>query len=142
MGGSAGAAKRRRTAAASSGAAPEPAADAVVLTQRIAVLEATVASQGRRIAELEAENATLRKRPRPAAGAGTLQRLVGALGRHESDLYDLVFDLVSMPRYLAKCAADLPADPASALGTFAVTIPTGSALSPWTPFGTVRALRG
>ena len=31
-----------------------------------------------------------------------------------------------MPRYLARCAADLPANPAGVLGTFAVTIPTGT----------------
>ena len=88
-----------RRKVASSGAAPEPAAGAAALTQRIAVLEATVASQGRRIAELEAENATLRK------------QLVGVLGGHEPDLRDVLFDLVCVPRYLAKCAADLPANP-------------------------------
>ena len=126
MGGSAGAAKRRRTAAASSGAAPEPAADAAVLTQRIAVLEATVASQGRRIAELEAENATLRKRPRLPTPPAALQQLVCVLGRHEPDLRDVLFDLVCMPRHLARCAAELPANPAGVLGTFAVTVPTGT----------------
>jgi hypothetical protein len=118
-----GVAKRRRTAAA------EPA----VLTQRIAVLEATVASHGRRIAELEAENATLeaenatlRKRPRLVPGPATLQRLVNTLGRHEPDLRDLLFELVCMPRHLARCAAELPANPAGVLGTFAVMVPTGT----------------
>ena len=118
-----GVAKRRRTAAA----------DPAVLTQRIAVLEATVASHGRRIAELEAENATLeaenatlRKRPRLVPGPATLQRLVNTLGRHEPDLRDLLFELVCMPRHLARCAAELPANPAGVLGTFAVMVPTGT----------------
>ena len=31
-----------------------------------------------------------------------------------------------MPRYLARCAADLPANPAGVLGVFAVTVPTGT----------------
>ena len=120
-----GGGKRRRTAA-SSGAAAGPADDAAVLTQRIAELEATVANQGRRIAELEAENATLRKRPRLPTPPAALKQLVGVLGRHEPDLRDMLFDLVCMPRYLARCAAELPADPAGVLGTFAVTVPTGT----------------
>ena len=97
-----------------------------MLTQRVAALEATVASQGRRIAELEAENATLRKRPRLPTPPAALKQLVGVLGRHEPDLRDMLFDLVCMPRYLARCAAELPADPAGVLGTFAVTVPTGT----------------
>ena len=44
----------------------------------------------------------------------------------EPDLRDSVCALVYMPRHLAKCAADLPADPHGPLGTFAVTIPTGT----------------
>ena len=64
--------------------------------------------------------------PSVPPSAPALQQLVRALGMREPDLRDLVFELVSMPRHLAKCAADLPADPASALGTFAVTIPTGT----------------
>ena len=31
-----------------------------------------------------------------------------------------------MPRYLARCADDLPSSPAGVLGTFAVTVPTGT----------------
>ena len=102
-----GGGKRRRTAASLGGAA-EPADDATVLTQRIAAPEATVASQGRRIAELEAENATLRKRPRLPTPPAALKQLVGVLGRHEPDLRDMLFGLVCMPRYLARCAAELP----------------------------------
>ena len=55
--------------------------------------------------------------------APTLRQLVRALGMHEPDLRDRVSLLVCMHRYLATCAADLPEDPASAVGTFAV--PTG-----------------
>ena len=104
-----------------------------MLTQRIAELEATVASQGRRIAELEAENATLRKRPRLPTPSAALKQLVGVLGRHEPDLRDMVFELVCMPRHLARCTGDLPANPAGVLGTFAVTVPTGTPRSPGTP---------
>ena len=58
--------------------------------------------------------------------AAALQQLVRALDRRESDLRDDVHALVCMRRHLAKCAADLPADPAGVLGTFAVTVPTGT----------------
>ena len=58
--------------------------------------------------------------------AAALQQLVRALDRRESDLRDNVHALVCMRRHLAKCAADLPANPAGVLGTFAVTIPTGT----------------
>ena len=58
--------------------------------------------------------------------AAALQQLVRALDRRESDLRDDVHALVCMRRHLAKCAADLPADPAGVLGTFAVTVPMGT----------------
>ena len=81
-GGEAAAAKRRRTVV--------PAA---ALTAKIAALEAAVdsgktreAALGRRIAELEAENATLRKRPRLPERPAALQQLVQALGGRERDL--------------------------------------------------------
>ena len=104
-------------------------------TQTIAELEATVASQGRQIAELgaanaalEAENATLRKRPRLPTTSAALKQLVGVLGVHEPDLRDVLFDLVCeiLPRYLARCASELPANPRGVLGTFAVTVPAGT----------------
>ena len=132
-GGGASAAKRRRTAAGSN-PAPGPAADAAVLTQRIAQLEATVVSQGRRIAKLEAENATLRKPPRLPEPAAALKQLVSVLGAHEPNLRDMLFGLVCMPHYLAKSAGELPANPAGVLGTFAVTVPTGTTAIAWDAF--------
>ena len=99
-----------------------PALDAAALSQKIVDLEAAVATgkareaaQCRRIAALEAENATLRtrlrKRPRLPEPPAALQQLVRALGARERDLRDLVFELACMPRYLAKSARDLPPDP-------------------------------
>ena len=60
--------------------------------------------------------------------APALQQLVRALGMREPDLRDSVRAraLVCMPRHLARCAAELPADPAGVMGTFAVTVPTGT----------------
>ena len=92
------------------------------------------AAQGRWITELEADNAALsvevtalRKRlPDPPAVLQQLVALVTAPGAHEPDLLDQVCQLVCMPRHIAKCAADLPADPEGVLGTFAVTVPTGT----------------
>ena len=85
------------------------------------------------MAELEADNArlmievaTLRLRPRLPEPPAALQQLVRALGAHERDLADRVLELTCMPRFLAKCAADLPPDPAGVLGTFAVTVPLGT----------------
>ena len=128
----ASAAKRPRTTADSAGTAM-PAVDAAALSQKIVDLEAAVATgkareavQGRRIAALEAENATLRLRPRLPEPPAALQQLVRALGARERDLRDLVFELACMPRYLAKSARDLPPDPAGVLGTFAVTVPSGT----------------
>ena len=116
--------KRRRTA--------DPAA-ALTANQEFAALEATVGSQGRRIAGLEADNARLsievawlRKRPRLPEPAAALQQLVTALGARERDLRDTLFELVCRPRFLAKSAGDLPPDPAGVLGTFAVSVPLGT----------------
>ena len=103
------ASKRRRTAA-SSDTAPEPAADAAVLKQRIADLETDNA-------RLSIENAWLRKRPRLPEPPAALKQLVGVLGVHEPDLRDVLFDLVCMPRCLARCAEELPPNPAGVLGT-------------------------
>ena len=64
--------------------------------------------------------------PSVPPSAPALQQLVRALGNEEPDLRDQVCILVCMPRYLAKCAADLPANPRGALGAFAVTVPTGT----------------
>ena len=64
--------------------------------------------------------------PSVPPSAPALQQLVRALGMREPDLRDQVCILVCMPRYLAKCAADLPANPRGALGAFAVTVPTGT----------------
>ena len=68
--------------------------------------------------------------------APVLQQLVRALGMREQDLRDCVYALVCMPRHLAKCAADLPANPALqlGLGSFAVTIPTGTVAVAWDAF--------
>ena len=112
-----------------------PVVDAAALAAKVVVLEAAVASGkareaalGQRVAEVEADNArlsievaTLRKRPRLPEPAAALQLLVRALGAHERDLRDSVFELACVPRYLAKRAGDLPPDPAGVLGTFAVT---------------------
>ena len=93
------AAKRRRTAV-SSDTAPEPAADAAVLKQRIADLETDNA-------RLCTENAWLRKRPRLPEPPAALQQLVTALGARERDLRDTLFQLVCRPQFLAKSASDL-----------------------------------
>ena len=132
------AAKRRRTEIAADTAMPIDVTAA--LTDRIAVLEAAVtcgrargAVQEMRIAELEAGNARLsieiielRKRPQLPVPAAALKQLVGALGLHEPDLRKLVRELACMPRYVAQCEADLPPNPKGVLGTFAVTVPTGT----------------
>ena len=47
--------------------------------------------------------------PSMPPSAAALQQLVPALGMREPDLGEHVSALVCMPRYLAKCAADLPA---------------------------------
>ena len=109
------------------------AAALVMAHKKIAELEATVigakareAAQGQRIAALEADNAWLRKRQRLPEPPAALQQLVQALGMREPDLRDLVFKMACIPRYLARCAQDLPPNPAGGLGTFAVTVPTGT----------------
>ena len=122
---------------------PRTIVPAAALTAEVAALVAAVASgkareavQAQRIAELEVdnarlsiENATLRKRPRLVPRPATLQQLVNTVGRHEPDLRDLLFALVCMPRHLARCAAELPANPAGVLGTFAVTVPIGTTMN-------------
>ena len=72
--------------------------------------------QGRRITELEADNAqlsvevtALRLRPRLPQPSAALNQLVGALGLHEQDLR--VRAGVHLPRYLARCTDDLPPNP-------------------------------
>ena len=72
--------------------------------------------QGRRITELEADNAqlsvevtSLRLRPRLPQPSAALNQLVGALGLHEQDLR--VRAGVHLPRYLARCTDDLPPNP-------------------------------
>ena len=70
-----------------------------------------------------------------------LQQLVRGLGRCEPDLRDLVYNLVYMPQYVARCAADLPPNPAGALGTFAVTVPTETATVAGDAFRIVWAWR-
>ena len=99
------------------------------------LMEKNKADGGAGAAKRRRTAASLDTTPEPAADAGVftlpprpaaLQQLVAALGRHESDLRDLVFELACMPRYLAESAANLPPDPAGGLGTFAVTVPLGT----------------
>ena len=104
--------------------------------QKMTALNVLVSSQGRRIAgsrrtppfatRLSADVAWLRKRKRLPESPAALQQLVSVLGAHELNLRTLLFDLVCMPRHLAKCVADLPPDPAGGLGMFAVTVPRGT----------------
>ena len=137
------AAKRRRTVV--------PAA---ALAAKIAALEAAVASgkareaaQDRRIAALAAdnarlsnENATLRKRLRVPEPPAALQLLVRALGAHERDLRDRVFELACVPRCLGTCARKLPPDPGF-LGRLRSPFRWAPSRSSGTPFGTARAWR-
>ena len=83
--------------------------------------------QGRRITELEADNAqlsvevtSLRLRPRLPQPSAALNQLVGALGLHEQDLR--VRAGVHLPRYLALCTDACR----RTRGCFAVTVPTGT----------------
>ena len=124
-GGDAGDSKRRRTAVSA-----ETAIDVTrAQTQNMAELEASVARRDCQIAALAADNAGPSIEAtvlRPRLPAAALQQLVLALGARERDLRDRVFELACMPRYLATCSGDLPPDPAGALGTFAVTVPSGT----------------
>ena len=147
-------AKRRRTAVSA-----ETSVDAAALAQVNSELKAAVASGqareaalGQRVAELAADNArlpvevaALRKRPRlPEPPA--LQQLVRMLGAHERDLRGGVFELACMPRYLAKCAGDLPPDPAPGTprGCFGLSrspFRWAPSRSPRMPFEIARAWR-
>ena len=67
------------------------------------------------------------KRPASVAVAPLGGSPRALLGGSEDDAVSVKRRQVCMPRHLAKCAAELPADSAGVMGTFAVTVPTGTA---------------